>query len=453
MGEKGRIMIANMTLIIAMGAQPAVSGPPQAKAAIFTPEERAAIVAYWTKPGRYEVGAPPEAATKGPWTVRLTPDASRWFWAYQRAVAGPGKPPPNADVKAAPPWESWVQAKLDFDRASAQRAADAANRALIPALAPATIPETPAPGPIPADLLDAVGNPPPFAAVAAPKRYTVVFDDGDTYAFTDHAVMRARYAYYRWDAGVMDVGTPVRNMSASELDAIFAAAGMTASEARACKAVSRLEGGFDAVNTYDTGWVSIGFIQCITGENGTGSLMGVLAREKEDSPEAFLRDFRRLGIDVNPQGVLTVVDPATGAELVGNDAVRKVIEDKRLTACFQKAGRRSLEFRTAQVKVAKSHYWPADDRVKITVDGRSLEFAVKDVIRSEAGMATLFDRKVNRGNITPFGDVVARVMKERNCATIADAARYEREIVAALKYRADFLADNTLSQPKDDRQR
>ena len=446
------ISLVCMPLMLGMSPQPQAPGRPASVTAVFSPQERAAIVAYWTMPGRYDIGAPPDAAAKGPWTVRLTPDASRWFWAYQRAVAGPGKPPPNTDVKAAPAWEKWVQAKLDFDRAQAQRAADAANRAVIPGLAPSPVPEVPAPGPIPPDLIEAVGNPPPFAAMVAPRRYTVVFDDGDTYAYVDHPVMRARYAYYRWDTGVMDAGTPVRQMRGSELDAIFAAAGMTASEARSCRAVSRLEGGFDAVNTYDTGWVSIGFIQCITGENGTGSLIGVLEREKADTPEAFQRDFRRFGIDVTEQGVLTVIDPSTGAELVGNEAVRKVIEDKRLTACFQKAGRRSLEFRTAQVKVAKSHYWPADDRVKISVNGQTLEFAVRDLIRSEAGMATLFDRKVNRGSSAPFADVVARIMTEKRCTSIADAARYEHEIVAALKYRTDFLADSTLSQPRRDRQ-
>jgi hypothetical protein len=423
------------------------AAPEAARKAAFTDEERAAIVAYWNVPGRYAIGAPPEAATRGPWTVRLTPDASRWFWAYQRAVAGPGKPPPNADIHASPAWEKWVQAKLDHDRAQAQRAADAANRALLPGLPASSANDAPPPGPIPADLLSAVGNPPPFAAMVAPQRYVVSFDDGDVYAYVDHAAMRPRYAYYRWDAGVMDAGTPVRQMSAADLDAIFAEAGMTPSEARAVKAVSRLEGGFDAVNTYDTGWVSIGFIQCITGENGSGSLMAVLAREKADATETYERDFRRFGVDVTAQGVLTVVDPATGAELVGNDAVRKVIEDKRLTAVFQRAGRRSVTFRAAQVKVAKSHYWPADDRVKITVDGKPLEFAVKDVIRSEAGMATLFDRKVNRGTIAPFADVVTRVMAAHGCRTAQEACRYEREIIAALKYRVDFLADPSLSQP------
>lgn len=423
------------------------SAAQSANSSMFSADERAAVVAYWTAPGRYAIGAPPEAAVKGPWQVRLTPDASRWFWAYQRAVAGPGKPPPNADVKASPAWEKWVQAKLDYDRALAQAAADAANRAVIPGLPGAETSSPAPPGPIPADLLAAVGNPPPFAASVAPRRYTVTFDDGDIYAFTDCVAMRPRYAYYRWDAGVMDAGTAVRNMSNAELDPIFQSAGMTPSEARAAKAVSRLEGGFDAVNTYDTGWVSIGFIQFITGENGAGSLLAVLAREKADTPEAYLRDFRRFGVDVNADGVLVVVDPSTGAELMGNEAVRKVIEDKRLTACFQKAGRRSLEFRTAQIKVARSHYWPADDRVKLTVNGQTIECAVKDVVRSEAGMATLFDRKVNRGTIAPFAEVVSRVMAARGCRTPAEVQKYEREIIAELKYRHDFLADPGLSQP------
>jgi hypothetical protein len=63
-------------------------------------------------------------------------------------------------------------------------------------------------------------------------------------------------------------------------------------------------------------------------------------------------------------------------------------------------------------------------------------------------MATLFDRKVNRGTISPFSDVLAKVMAERNLTRVADAAAYEREIVTALKYRADFLADPSLEQPR-----
>ena len=44
-------------------------------------------------------------------------------------------------------------------------------------------------------------------------------------------------------------------------------------------------------------------------------------------------------------------------------------------------------------------YWPADDPITITVDGKMLTGKVADVVTSEAGLATLFDRKVNRGRI------------------------------------------------------
>jgi len=63
-------------------------------------------------------------------------------------------------------------------------------------------------------------------------------------------------------------------------------------------------------------------------------------------------------------------------------------------------------------------------------------------------MATLFDRKVNRGSIAPFAEVLGRVMAAHGCKSVAEATRYEREIVAALKYRSDFLSDPTLSKPE-----
>jgi predicted NAD/FAD-binding protein len=99
------------------------------------------------------------------------------------------------------------------------------------------------------------------------------------------------------------------------------------------------------------------------------------------------------------------------------------------------------------VQVARDRYWPADDPITVTVNGTTLTGKVADVVRSEAGLATLFDRKVNRGNIRPFEDVVGKLMAERVLTALADAAPYEREIVAAMKYRRDFLADTTLAQP------
>lgn len=434
-----------LMLAAMLPAGPAQQGP------LFTPEERAAIVALWNGPGRYAVTAPAGSDKTGPWQVRLTPEASRWFWALRRSVSA-AKLPPNQDVSAAGPLaaaNAWIDKKYAFDRWAAQSCADAANAAILgrPAQPPAGDPPA-HPGPAPAELVAAAGNPPPFAAAVAPLRYVVAFEDGDTYAYEDHVNVRPRYAFYRFAQGVMSIGTPLREMPDAELAALYRAAGMSESEGRVARAVSRLEGGFDAVNTYDTGYVSIGFIQFITYDDGKHSLLRVLEGQKRDAPEAFLRDFRRYGIEVNAEGTLVVVDPSSGAELVGPEAVLKVIEDKRLTAVFQRAGRRSREFRVAQIKAALSEYWPANDSVTVVVNGRTLVGRVSDIVRSEAGMATLFDRKVNTGKIAPFGEEVTRLMAERGLTSLDDVRKHERELIQKLKYRHDFLADSTLSQPK-----
>lgn len=487
------------------GAQAAVQAPSPPPA--FSDTERAAVQAYWSAPGRYSVTAPPTAAQTGPWVVRLTPEASRWFLSYQIAV-GQAKAPPTQDAAAATPateaWEQWVQAKLAYDRALARARADAANSAIgiapPPPLAPPTagavgsgsatqapaassippagapppgldttasqngapgqpaqtaapVPQglapraTPPPGPIPADLLAAVGDPPPFADAVAPLQYTITFDDGNAYTFQDHVPVRPRFAYYRFQQGVMSIGKMLRDMTDTEMAPLFAAAGMTPSEARIMSAVSRQEGGFDAINTYDTGFVSVGFLQFVTMGTGRNSLTDVLAREKAERAADYQQDFRRFGIDIDGTGTLDVVDPGTGAELTGPAAVSRVIDDKRLTAVFQRAGRSSTAFRVAQIEVAKARYWPTGDPFTVTINGTPVSGKVSDLIRSEAGIATLFDRKVNRGSIGPFSDTVAKVIAEHNLQSLQEVGPYEREIVTMLKYRADYLKYPSLSQP------
>ena len=279
--------------------------------------------------------------------------------------------------------------------------------------------------------------------------YKIAFADGDSYTLRDNVrIGSPSFAYYRFSQGVMDSSNPLRKLPDAQLNALFAKAGFSASEQRVMGAVSKLEGGFDSVNTYDTGFVSIGFIQFITAVDGKGSLLEVLQREKTDQSDQYARDFHQYGLDITPEGVLCVVDPITGAELTGADAVQKTIADKRLTAVWQKAGRTSEAFQVAQIKVAKAHYWPADDAVTVMINGQTLTGKVSDIVKSEAGLTTLFDRKVNRGTIAPFADVVARVMTAHNLTKLEDATQYEREIIQACKYRTDFLADATLSQPK-----
>lgn len=427
------------------GAQPAL--PPAAPR--FSAAERARLVTFWNEPGRYRISVMPRGDEPTSQRVRLTPEASLWFWNYNRA-RGVGKG--AALMQAAPTaaatdaarhaqfkeWEKWVAGKLAYDRALAQITATPDARLMVP----------PHPGPAPESLLAAVGNPPPLAAAVTPLRYEVQLDNGPSIAYTDWVRVGERNAYFRFAEGVISPGTPVRALPAAEINELLAAAGLTPFEQNVVKAVSLLEGGFAAVNTYDTGLVSIGFIQFAALTGGGGSLAAVLNSQRRADPAAYERDFRRYGLDVTADGkLLAVVDPATGAELTGPEAARKIIADKRLTAPFQRAGEASVAFRAAQARVAKSNYYPADIPVEATVNGQAIRGKVSDFIKSEAGMATLYDRKVNTGNINPTAQVVERIIRQRNLRQLSDLIPYEREVVAALKYRTDFLADAQLSQP------
>jgi hypothetical protein len=425
----------------------------QPPAPLWTDAERADIVAFWNQPGRLSVTAPDGADLTGPWVSRLTADGSTWLLTYTRAVAGQAKIPPSQIPKGQTPeqetWENWVKAKIAMDQWNAKTAALSANTAVLghpPVKAPDIGPKPADPGPIPAGLLAAAGNPPPFANVVAPTVATVTWPDGEQYPYRDNIITRERYAYYRFPQGTAAYGKPVSEERDEDLDPLFAK-DMTPSEAKAAKEVSKFEGGFEAINTYDTGYVSIGFIQFITAKDGDGSLGEVLLAEKNQSVSDFALDFHRYGIDVTPDGIIAVVDPDTGAELAGADAVNVLIRNRRLLSVFQRAGRHSTAFRTAQVDVAKAHYWPAGDTFTVAVNGKTLTGHVRDVVHSEAGLATLFDRKVNRGSIAPFANVVAKVMTDHNLKTLDQAAAYERDIIAQLKYREDFLNNPNLSQP------
>jgi hypothetical protein len=267
----------------------------------------------------------------------------------------------------------------------------------------------------------------------------------------DNVRLPERYAYYRFPKGVNSVGALAKSTVSETEQAkeLFAEAGLSDTARKAFTAISKLEGTFDASQTYDTGYVSIGFIQFTTGPDGDGSLIRALQDEKSSSPDAFVDDFHRYGIDVTSDGKLTVIDPKSGAELIGPDAVKCMVDDPRLVGVFVHAGRFSIKWKAAQVRAAYKVYWPMDGEITLQLAGSPTTCKVSDIVQSEAGITTLLDRKINRGNIREFPDVVNRIAKAHGCETLSDIQKYEKEIVAAMRYRVDFLKANDLGQPAD----
>ncbi len=426
-----------------------------APAPLFTADERTQILEYWSQPGRYVLTTPVDAQSKGIWQVRLTSRGSVWLQQYNRARHL--TPPPTENAQPVndqqKQWETWIAAKVDRDRWEALQVAQAANEKILGVRVPGADRSTPGiepprPGQIPDGLFALAGDPPNFAEAVVPMEHDVAFDDCVLKYLDNIRLSNPRYAYYRFAQGVDSEGVAVKEMPSDRLDHLFELAGVSASEARVMRAVSFLEGGFDAINTYDTGYVSIGFIQFASLREGAGSLGSFLLDYKKFDPADFQTDLRQYGIDVTPDGYLDVIDLQTGAELVGADAALKVIDDARLVAVFQRAGLKSDNFIAAQIRSAKSQFYPSDDSITITVGTQSFTGKVSDFIKSEAGMATLMDRKVNTGRLGSLNSILSDIATKANAKSLRDLAPHELEIVQKMKYRKDYLADSTLSQPK-----
>jgi hypothetical protein len=443
MTPRNRSRIALLTLALANLSLAQVPNP------LFEDAERLAIMNYWASPGRYLADAPADAAKKGVWQVRLTPAGSIWLWNLTKGK----KIPPTQVATAQPLWEAWIAAKVRHDRWEALKTARAANLDVLGQELPAPdantpLEEPPLPGVIPADLQDALGSAPNFAEAVAPLQHKIAFDD-ITLTYQDNVRMGPRYAYYRFANGVQSMGVAVKTMPPEALDGLFHHAGIDEGCARVMRAVSILEGGFDSVNTYDTGFVSVGFIQFASLKEGAGSLGAVLRNYKSSDPLQFASDFHRFGVEVDEAGHLVVVDPTSGSIAVGSEANARIIEDKRLIAVFGRAGKQSEGFCAAQVRAAKAIYWPSEDMVTVTLNGMPTPVRVGDLISSEAGLATLFDRKVNTGRIDALGDAASRIAAAQGLTTVAELAKYEKAIVAMVRYRKDYLAEPNLSQPAE----
>jgi len=394
----------------------------------WTELEKDHVIRYWSAPNRFV------SASTGKPGVRLTVEGSKWLWEYNRlrgkAKSNPGIVPAAANPQEAV-WEKWIDARVAYDRWRAQPLATV----------------VPDPGPAPADLVELAGNPPQFASLVTPNRFSVNID-GQQYVYEDNLDMRPRFAYYRFTDGVRSFGTKLGTLPLAELNGILDSAGVDESGARIFKAVSLLEGGFDSLNTYDTGFISVGFIQFAALAEGGHSLGQALLQFKTDNPIEFGKDFRRFGLDVTPAGLIVALDTNTRAERVGSAANELVITDKRLAAVFQRAGQ-FKPFRVAQVKTAKRMYWPAKEKWSIKKpSGEVISGTLDEIISSEAAMAVFLDRKVNTGNLGFLNAVLQAIADDQQEYCVDVLQRFEGVVLETLWYRYNPGKDAILSKPK-----
>lgn len=440
----------------------------------FNADESQKIVQYWATKVKYE--AHPAGEIGSEWCVRLTPAGSKWIREMYRQFQT-GKVVPTQDPSGFSPeqkqWTAWLDRQVQRDWADAEVKAanlnqngyqrDSAGGGVKPVaietkldrkvgtdkigrLDPAPNPQ--ADDPCPATLVALIGPAPRFAAPVCPLLHTVTFPDGLALVYTDNVKVRQKYAYYRFADGVNSEGESVKTLPDSDMASLFKAAHISAPEQKVMKAVSLLEGGFDSINTYDTGFVSVGFIQFACLADGTGSLGAMMASYKANNPKGFQTDFRQYGIDTIDNR-LVALDLETGAEKVGADAALQIIHDKRLIAVFQRAGLKSQDFRVAQLQAAKKQFYPANDVVTVCLNGTTCQVKVCDVFKTEAGMATLMDRKVNTGKLAGLKENIERIAAENGIQNPADLPDIEYSLTRAMAYRQDYTLSASLSKPRD----
>jgi hypothetical protein len=246
--------------------------------------------------------------------------------------------------------------------------------------------------------------------------HRVEFPDGSVVEFSDRSHGSRDQA--KRERVVAYVGT---QRASVEPDSTFEAAGRTfglSPEAvAALRFISRHEGGFDAINTWDRARFSWGFIQFAGGYG----FPPALAHFKSSSPELFRKLLGEYGVDVLPGTggpVPVYVDHQSGKVLRGEDAEQAYGDDPVVIALFIRAGR-ITEVKQRQVEAAIRDY--AVPALSETTSGVRLS----DVLRSPKGLAALIDRKVHEGNVIRLENALEHARITNNMQNPADWPRLE----------------------------
>jgi peptidoglycan endopeptidase LytF len=239
---------------------------------------------------------------------------------------------------------------------------------------------------------------------------------------------------------------------------VFSRLGLNENLANALKFVSRNEGNFDAINSYDEGIFSYGFIQFAG--NG-GGLAPLLATIKHKAPKLYEDFFQKFGIDVDfslENGLLkntriVVINPYDkgGKYIVyGKEAEQVLSLDKQLYGVFIRAGHH-LPIITLQIDSAIQNFVkPAlGIRLHLLIGTLNInEVLITDLISSPMGLALLVDLTVNRWTIQTrdiFRDAIEKVAIREKYQTEAEIRTIdEKKVLEQILADAQFKRDELL---------
>ncbi|WP_375562396.1 LysM peptidoglycan-binding domain-containing protein [Bernardetia sp. OM2101] len=236
--------------------------------------------------------------------------------------------------------------------------------------------------------------------------------------------VRSGYSVYPY--GVSYSGTVIHDIPASYYESV----GLSRQLAESLEFVSKNEGKFDAINSYDKAAFSFGFIQ-FAGATGGGTFPNMMALIKDRNPSLFEEAFGRFGIDVEYtyqndryKPVDMVVFTPDGKRYKGTDAEKYIRADKILHGVFVRAGQ-NIEVAKLQVLAAVQEYVKPALRAKISLNANGVDVnrePVTDFINSAGGITVLIDLAVNQGltgALRIFAPAIEQVMKETGIRSLA----------------------------------
>lgn len=205
----------------------------------------------------------------------------------------------------------------------------------------------------------------------------------------------------------------------------------TGDDQRILAIISRHEGTFSNINTWDRAIVTWGFIQWTFGEAGDGSLVGLLREIKRLEPAIFRDRLQRFGIDVDQQHVqLTRAD---GSVLNGSAAAAAIQTDVKLAAALSRLG---VVPAAQDIQVRHAIRTKINQMLARRVPGHDVHF--RDVVTSSYGVGVMTDRAVGGGEgavSRTAATALNHFKKQHPDAQLGDpawAAQAEPDVVAAL---------------------